>query len=202
MRADEFQHAPQKAAHDDHLRLRVLHEISGGCTSSQSRRLTPVLSDGEDADGGNYHPFCDLNLTNLARRIDALFNHRWLTGLGNNRKPHSQPALNPACDFLESMHEYMVTVHLPEVGHDQIIVMVDGNLLTVSAEVSNEIEERSVEKHFHRLSSQHSSFLLNLDLPDDVEGDEACMEFKGDLLIVHLPKRGTSLSRMIDLGVH
>lgn len=181
------------------LRQRVLREISGSCTSAPSWRLLPSLPDGEDSDGGNCHPFRDLNLTNLARQLDSLFNHRWLTGLGSRKKIHVQPALNPDCDFLDCPHEYLVTAHLPAVGQEQVIVMVDGAVLTISAEISNDFEERNEEKHFHRITSQHSSFLLNFTLPENVVTEEAGMEFKGDLLIIHLPKRQQHRSRMIDL---
>jgi HSP20 family molecular chaperone IbpA len=168
----------------------------------QFRRLHPDLSDGEAVDGRNCHPYRDLNLTNLSRRLDSLFNHRWLTGLGNHRKIQAQPALNPACDFLECPNEYMVTSHLPMVGQDQVIVMVNGDVLTISAELSSDIEENNKEKNFYRLTSQHSSFLLNFTLPEDVVSEAASMEFKGDLLIIHLPKRENSRSLMIDVEAH
>ena len=202
MRNDALQEEPQDAVNDCHLRRKILREISCGDTSGTYRRLHPALSYDEDVDGGNRHPFRDLNPTNLALRLDSLFNHRWLTGLGNNRKSPAQPALNPACDFLESPHEYMVTAHLPDVGQDQVIVVVNGSVLTISAELSNDFEENNAEKHFHRVTSQHSSFLLNFTLPENVAGDEASMEFKGDLLIIHLPKREKSRSPMIDVEAH
>lgn len=172
-----------------HLRQEILSEISGGCTSAHSRHLRPVLSHGEDSKGGNCPLSHDLNLAHLARRIDSLFNHRWLAGLGSQRKLHAQPALNPACDFLECPHEYLVTAHLADVGHDQVIAMVNGNLLTIFAEHSSEFEENNKDKHYHRLTSQHSSFLLNFTLPEDVASEAASLEFKGDLLVVHLPRR-------------
>jgi|GEM_PF-4176041 len=202
MRTGTFQHETPSAVNGRHLRQEIVSEISGGCMSTHSRQLRPVLSDGEDSDEENCHPFRDLNLTNLARRVDSLFNHRWLTGLGSQRKLHSQPVLNPACDFLECPQEYMVTAHLADVGHDQVIAMVNGDLLAISAEFCSEFEENNKEKHYHRLTSQHSSFLLNVTLPEDVISEAASSEFKGDLLIVHLPKRETSRSRRIDVEAH
>lgn len=202
MRNGKFQQETPAAVNGRHLRQEILSEISGGCPSTHSRQLRPVLSASEESDGANRPLFRDLNLTSLARRIDSLFNHRWLTGLGSQHKLHAQPVLNPACDFLECPHEYMVTAHLADVGHDQVIAMVNDDLLTISAELSSEFEENNREKHYHRLTSQHSSFLLNFTLPEDVESEAASLEFKGDLLIVHLPKREKSRSRMIDVEAH
>jgi HSP20 family molecular chaperone IbpA len=202
MRTGNFQQETPAAGNVRHLRQEILSEISGGCMPTHSRQLRPFLSDGEDSDGGNCHTSRDLNLTSLARRFGSLFKHRWLTDLGSQRKLHSQPALNPACDFLECEHEYMVTAHLAEVGHDQVIAMVNGDVLTISAELTSEFEENNKEKHYHRLTSQHSSFLLNFTLPEDVVSEAASMEFKGDLLIVHLPRREKPRTRMTDVEAH
>ena len=197
MSIDDCQPQQQDVVNDCHLRQSILGEISGRGTSACPRRLHPAPAGGEPDDCGSIPPFRDLNQTNLARQMDSLFNHRWLTGLGNRRKLHAQPALNPACDFLESSHEYLITAHLPVVGHDQVIVTVDGSVLTISAELSSDFEENDKEKHFHRITSQHSSFLLNFTLPEDVEAGAASMEFKGDLLIIHLPRHGPFRSSMI-----
>ncbi len=82
-----------------------------------------------------------------------------------------------------------MTARLADVGQDQVIAMVNGNLLTIFAELSSEFEENNKDKHYHRLTSQHSSFLLNFTLPEDVASEAASLEFKGDLLVVHLPRR-------------
>lgn len=202
MRTGNFQQQPPAAENVRHLRQEILSEISGGCMPTHSSQLRPSWSAGADSDGGNCHPSRDLNLISLAHRVDSLFNHRWLTDLGSQSKLHSQPVLNPACDFLECPHEYMVTAHLADVGHDQVIAMVNGDVLTISAELSSEFEENNKEKHYHRLTSQHSSFLLNFTLPEDVLSEAASMEFKGDLLIVHLPKREKPRPRMTDVEAH
>ena len=202
MRTGNFQQQTPAAENVRHLRQEILSEISDGCMPAHFWQLRSFLSAGEDSDGGTCHPSRELNLTSLARRIDSLFNHRWLTDLGSQRKLHSQPALNPACDFLECPHEYMVTAHLADVGHDQVIARVSGDVLTISAELTSEFEENNKEKHYHRLTSQHSSFLLNFTLPEDVVSEAASMEFKGDLLIVHLPKREKPRTRMADVEAH
>ena len=102
MRTDELHHGRQAAENNNSLRLRLLREISDICPPPRAPQVH-AAAESEEVEWSNCHPFRDLNLTNLARRMDALFNRRWLAGCGSSKKA-TPSTWNPVSGWPNAKH--------------------------------------------------------------------------------------------------
>lgn len=106
---------------------------------------------------------------------------------------------SPAVDVAETPEEYVVKAELPEVRKEDIKVTVDGGVLRLSGERSQEKEEKN--KRFHRVERSYGSFARSFVLPDTVDEAKLQAEFKDGLLTVHLPKAAQPKPKTVDVKV-
>ena len=74
------QPSQQEAVNEPPLRQNLLLEIACIPPPPSAHSSPSEAPEGVEAEGGNVHPFRDLNLTSFARKVDALFLQRWLDG--------------------------------------------------------------------------------------------------------------------------
>jgi hypothetical protein len=65
------------------LRQQLMGEAAGSCPVKHHARMTTARA--------NCHPFRAYNLGDYARRLDSLFNGRWLKGLVNDGNAPADP---------------------------------------------------------------------------------------------------------------
>lgn len=90
-------------------------------------------------------------------------------------------------DVSEDDKNYFVKADLPGVNKDDINISIDGNQITVSAEVKEEKEERDkgMIRSERYVGQQYRSFTL----PNDVDEASAQAKYENGVLQLTLPKK-------------
>jgi len=90
-------------------------------------------------------------------------------------------------DVTETDQAYLVKAEMPGVNKEDIKVSIDGDEVTIRAEVSNE-QERT-EGNVVCLERHHGQQFRNFTLPQDVDGDQATAVCHDGILELTLPKK-------------
>jgi HSP20 family protein len=103
-------------------------------------------------------------------------------------------------DVIENDKEYQVKAEIPGARKEDIRVNVEGNYVTISAEVKEEKKETRKEDGERVLLQElrYGSVSRGFTLPQDVDGSKTSARFENGVLSISLPKRepvsGTSVS--------
>jgi len=85
MSTNDPQPNQQDAVNDSPLRQKLLHEIACIPPPPSANSAPLEVAENEEVECGNVHPYRDLNLPPLARKVDALFLQSWLDGDDSNK---------------------------------------------------------------------------------------------------------------------
>ena len=96
-------------------------------------------------------------------------------------------------DVKESADAYTVNAELPGASKDDIQVTVEGNVVTLRAEVKQQDSQTADEKTL-RSERYFGSVARSFQLPVDVDNDKAKARFDNGVLCLTLPKRQGSAS--------
>jgi HSP20 family protein len=126
-----------------------------------------------------------------------------LTPLWNEWRFPAMPELEPApamrIDLAENDATYTVKAEIPGVKKEDITVSIDGDVVSITAEVKREKEEKEGEKVL-RSERYYGSVAREFTLPTVVDMEKANATYDGGVLTLTLPKAaGTKTTR---LAVH
>ncbi len=93
----------------------------------------------------------------------------------------------PAANVVENTNEYKLSLAVPGMKKSDFKIDVDGNLLTVSAEIEEKKEEKKEE--FTREEYNFSSFTRSFTLPDEVNREKIEAVYEDGVLKLYLPKK-------------
>lgn len=93
---------------------------------------------------------------------------------------------SPNVDIIEDEKEFLVKAELPEMKREEVKVVVEDGVLSISGERKRETEEKN--KHYHRIECDYGSFFRSFTLPAGTTGEKVTADFKDGVLRVHLPK--------------
>lgn len=96
------------------------------------------------------------------------------------------PAFVPRIDVVERDEDYLVTVELPGLEDKDFTLEVHRNLLTISGE--KRFEQEAERKGWRWSERAYGRFERSIQLPAEVQADNATATFKNGLLTVTLPK--------------
>lgn len=91
-------------------------------------------------------------------------------------------------DVKESTEAYTVQAELPGVSKDDIQVTVEGNVVTLRAEVKQQDSQASDEKSL-RSERYFGSVARSFQLPADIDNSQAKARFDNGVLSLTLPKK-------------
>ena len=129
--------------------------------------------------------------------FDDLFRGFFVRPMDFNGAPAQTPSIK--MDVQEQGDSYLVHAELPGVKKEDIHVVVEGNLVSISAEVKQEKETKEgdrvlrSERYFGKVSR---SFQLEQDLDDT----KAAAKFNDGVLELTLPKRIASPSKRLTIS--
>lgn len=131
-------------------------------------------------------------------RIDNLFPElfrRWARPM-QLIDEHTLPA-DIRVDISENDKEYLVSAELPGAKKEDIRVSIDGNYVSIAAEVKKEQEE----KHGRSLvrETYHGTVSRGFTLASDVDDKAAVAKLDDGVLRLTLPKREGSASRTLKI---
>jgi HSP20 family molecular chaperone IbpA len=115
------------------------------------------------------------------------------------KKPETinqRPAIRPPVDIYENTNEYLLIADLPGVGKENLVINLDGELLTIEGRVGDERGETPVEREYQLMDYRRS-----FELPNIVDRDKVSAELKHGVLTLHLPKVDEVKPRRIQVTV-
>jgi len=95
--------------------------------------------------------------------------------------------LSPAVDLAEDEKGYAVSIELPGVKKEDVVVELHGNVLSVRGEKKSEREGKQERGHW--LERSFGSFSRSFTLPPGALADELKAAFKDGVLTIEIPKR-------------
>jgi len=105
----------------------------------------------------------------------------------------------PLVDISEDEKEYLIKAELPEIKKEEVKVMVQDDVLTISGERTLEKEEKG-KKH-HRVERAYGSFSRSFTLPEDADPGKVNAEFKDGVLKIHLAKSEKAKPKSVEVKV-
>ena len=100
----------------------------------------------------------------------------------------------PAIEVKQTDDNYKIKVQLPGVQKDNIIVDLDNDFMTITAETHEEKEEEKQEKKNERLHTsefRYGKYMRTISFDQPIKVDEATAEYKHGVLHVTIPKQET-----------
>ena len=140
-----------------------------------------------------------MNLTRyepLVGQLDNLFNEflRPAFVLDNRAADVARIRL----DVRENGEAYTVAAEIPGVKKEGINVEIEGNEVTISAEVKREHEEKEGEKWL-RVERFHGKAERRFALPQEIDEAKASARFTDGVLELTLPKKAAATTRKVEI---
>ena len=111
----------------------------------------------------------------------------------------AEAAVEMKLDVKEDDKSYTIRAEIPGVKKDDIKVDVDGNLVSVRAEVRQEKEEKQDEKIVYSERS-YGMASRSFTLPGEVDAGGAKAEYKDGLLSLTLPKKANGGGKRVPVS--
>ena len=134
----------------------------------------------------------------VRNRLGSLWNWDPLH-VKNEKETLTVAEWTPPVDIVEDEKEILVKVELPEMKREDVKVVVEDGVLTISGERRMEKEEKN--KRYHRIESEYGSFLRSFTLPVATLGDNVSADFKDGILKVHLPKDTKAAAKAVEIKI-
>jgi HSP20 family protein len=144
-----------------------------------------------------WNPFKEME--QMQNRLASLWNWDPLRTHGGREETLSVAEWTPRVDIIEDEKEIVVKAELPEMKKEDVKVTVDEGVLTISGERTIEKEEKN--KKYHRIESEHGSFMRSFTLPTAVLSDQVSAEFRDGVLRVHLPKDTKARGKSVEIKI-
>lgn len=132
-------------------------------------------------------------LERMTNRLTRLFDEPW-----SGPSPVDGGAWMPAVNVEETPDELVLTAELPGMGHDDINLEVENNVLTLSGEKRGETEEDK-DRRYHVWERTYGSFQRSFTLPRTVDPERIEARFENGILHVHMPKQEQAKGRKITI---
>ena len=115
---------------------------------------------------------------------DDFFNRDW--GLSNFSDSGTLPAVN----IKETKENFEVEMAAPGMKKEDFKVELDGNMLTISSEKTEQHEENKEDEKFSRREFSYQSFQRSFSLPKDVvDADNIEARYENGVLNLRIPKK-------------
>jgi len=117
-------------------------------------------------------------------------------------KPIPMPGdgeLKMRVDVREDEKSYTIKAEIPGVKKEDIQVDVNGNQVSIRAEVKQEKEEKKGEKLLHS-ERYYGLVSRSMQLPAEIDAQGAKADYKDGVLILTLPKKASAQSKRLTIG--
>jgi len=137
-------------------------------------------------------------MASITRRdpFDDLFRGFFVRPVDFNGQQQQAPSIK--MDVKEQGDAYLVHAELPGVKKEDIQVVVDGNLVSLSAEIKQEKEIKEGERVL-RSERYYGTVSRSFQLEQDLDDTRASARFNDGVLELTLPKRLASPSKRLNI---
>ncbi|MFA6902527.1 MAG: Hsp20/alpha crystallin family protein [Gallionellaceae bacterium] len=137
---------------------------------------------------------------NLARFEPFLDVNDFFKGLGVRPFMRDfQPEPQMKMDVSEADGSYLVKAEIPGVNKNDIHVSIDGNLVSISAEVKREKEEKEGESVI-RSERYFGKVERSFTLANEVDSDKVQAKYSDGLLELNMPKKANGSKKSITVS--
>ena len=105
----------------------------------------------------------------------------------------------PVADISETDQEYVIKAELPEVKKDDVQVMLDNGVITISGERKHEKEHKDANEI--RIESFYGTFSRSFSLPENIDAKGIRAETKDGVLRVRIPKTQATAPKTVSIEV-
>ena len=137
-------------------------------------------------------PSASSSSSDFERMIDHFFGGQFGSLFADWPKPSRRYLMN----VNESDEGYVLSTEIPGIPKKDIDISVNGNLLTIKAEHSEENEEEGREQGYRR---QYQSFHHSFSLPSNIEAEKIEAHCEDGVLEIFLPKTQASQSKRVEV---
>lgn len=99
----------------------------------------------------------------------------------------SRPSSLPAVNIKEDEKNYILELAVPGIDKNNLKIDIDEDVLTISSETQNEMEDRN--DGYTRKEFSYSSFVRSFYIPENVNKDQINANYKEGILTVSFPKQ-------------
>ncbi|MEO7580326.1 MAG: Hsp20/alpha crystallin family protein [Massilia sp.] len=140
-----------------------------------------------------FDPFSDLARFDPFRGFDELFNDMRLSP----RLRSMEAAPQVRMDVSENEQNYIVKAEIPGVKKDDIKVNIDGNQVSISAEMRK--EEQQTNNTALRSERSWGQYYRSFTLPQSVDDASASAQYNDGVLELTLPKKGGGSAKTLEI---
>ena len=108
-------------------------------------------------------------------------------------------ALDIRIDVKENATDYVVQAELPGVARDDIHVQIDGNRVSISAEVKRESEQKEGDRVL-RSERYYGSLARSSSLANYIDDARSVARFENGVLALTLPKKSAPGARKLQIS--
>lgn len=141
-----------------------------------------------------FSPFSDLTRLEPFRNFDEMFNNFRLASPWANVE--AEPRIR--IDVNETDNAYMVKADIPGVNKDDIKVNVEGNQVTINAEIKKEAEEKR-EGKVVRCERYYGAQSCSFTLEQEIDDSKAEAKYQDGVLQLNLPKKPGTEKKQISI---
>jgi len=105
----------------------------------------------------------------------------------------------PVANIVETDREYLIKAELPEVRKEDVKIMLEDGVITISGERKHEKEHKDANEI--RVESFYGSFSRSFSLPENIDAKNIHAESKDGVLKVHIPKTEAAKAHPIAIEV-
>lgn len=131
-------------------------------------------------------------LNRMSRDLDGMFG-------AMAKEPASCRNCMPRVDIIEDSHNLMLEVELPGMDKDEIKVMVEDGVLSISGERKMKNEEK--DRNYLRSEIAYGAFSRSFTLSDNVDTENISADYKNGILNITLAKSEKALPKEIKVEV-
>ena len=142
------------------------------------------------ANVSRYDPFGEV--------FDDLFKGFFVKPVGYEAAPTSAPVRGMRVEVSEHNGEYKVQAELPGVKKEDIRVQIDGDQVSIAAEVKAEREAKEGERVVHS-ERYYGKVARSFRLGEDIDDSKVEAKYVDGVLELRLPKKAVTASRQITI---
>ena len=139
-------------------------------------------------------------MLSLRQAMDRLFEDAFIRPRGGQEGWGGREMLGLETDCYERDDELVVTAALPGVKPENVDVAIQGNVLTIRGETSEESEQGEQEGRWHQRERRFGSYFRQIQLPVQVNAEQAEARFENGVLRLTLPKAEEARERRIQIA--
>ncbi len=117
--------------------------------------------------------------------------------------PFSTDSVNrgwaPHVDVIETDEELTLTVELPGLSENDVMINLENSVLSISGEKTAIRNEDETEQRSHVWERRYGSFNRSFTLPRTVSTEDISALFENGVLTIHMPKVPEAKGRTIEI---